>query len=281
MVVCAPVFIYFSIVSMSHSLLFHKTFVHPTSQEWVVFVHGAGGSSSIWFKQIKAYKQHFNLLLIDLRGHGKSGELFQDLMANHYTFQTVTLDVLRVLDHLKIQSAHFVGMSLGTIIVRNVAEMAAERVCSMVLGGAITRLNVRSQVLVKLGHLSKHFIPYMWLYRLFAYIVMPQRSQKESRHLFVREAKKLCQQEFKRWYTLTAEVNPLMRYFKERELAIPTLYLMGERDYMFIQPVKEMVAVHQQSELHEIPECGHVCNVEQPELFNQVSIRFIQQQARR
>ncbi|MCF9489912.1 alpha/beta fold hydrolase, partial [Vibrio parahaemolyticus] len=55
---------------MSDSLLFHKTFVHPTSQEWVVFVHGAGGSSSIWFKQIKAYKQHFNLLLIDLRGHG-------------------------------------------------------------------------------------------------------------------------------------------------------------------------------------------------------------------
>ncbi|WJG20485.1 alpha/beta fold hydrolase [Vibrio furnissii] len=265
---------------MTHSLLFHKTFLHPTSPEWVVFVHGAGGSSSIWFKQIKAYRQHFNLLLIDLRGHGRSGELFKDLMANRYTFQTVTLDVLRVLDHLKIQSAHFVGMSLGTIIVRNVAEMAAGRVRSMVLGGAVTRLNVRSQVLVKLGHLSKHIIPYMWLYRLFAYIVMPQRSQKESRHLFIREAKNLCQKEFKRWFTLTAEVNPLMRYFKDRELAIPTLYLMGERDYMFIQPVKEMVAAHRQSELHEIPNCGHVCNVEQPELFNQVSIQFIQQQAR-
>ncbi|MFA0678701.1 alpha/beta hydrolase, partial [Vibrio sp. 10N.222.51.A6] len=31
---------------MSESLLFHKTFTHPTSDEWVVFVHGAGGSSS-------------------------------------------------------------------------------------------------------------------------------------------------------------------------------------------------------------------------------------------
>ncbi|MCG6413552.1 alpha/beta fold hydrolase [Vibrio fluvialis] len=265
---------------MSDSLLFHKTFVHPTSQEWVVFVHGAGGSSSIWFKQIKAYKQHFNLLLIDLRGHGKSGELIKGLMSKRYTFQSVTQDVLRVLDHLKIHSAHFVGMSLGTIIVRNVAEISAGRVRSMVLGGAITRLNIRSQVLVKLGHFSQHFIPYMWLYRLFAYIVMPQRSQKESRHLFIHEARKLCQKEFKRWYTLTAEVNPLMRYFKERELAIPTLYLMGERDYMFIQPVKEMVDAHQQSELHEIPDCGHVCNVEQPDVFNQVSIEFIQQQIR-
>ncbi len=90
----------------------------------------------------------------------------------------MTLDVLKVLDPLKIQSAHFVGMSLATIIVRNLAELATHRVNSMVLGGAVTRLNARSQVLVKLGHLSKHLIPYMWLYRLFAYIVMTQRSQK-------------------------------------------------------------------------------------------------------
>ncbi|WP_159653398.1 alpha/beta fold hydrolase [Vibrio atypicus] len=263
---------------MSSAMLFHKTFEHPTSDEWVVFVHGAGGSSSIWFKQIKAYKQHFNLLLIDLRGHGKSNQLLKELMANRYTFKAVTQDILKVLDHLKISSAHFVGMSLGTIIVRNVAELAADRVKSMVLGGAVTRLNTRSQVLVRLGNLCKHIVPYMWLYSLFAYIVMPQRTQKESRHLFIREAKKLCQKEFKRWFILTAEVNPLMKYFKDRELPIPTLYLMGERDYMFIKPVKEMVAVHHQSQLLEIPDCGHVCNVERPDEFNQHSIAFIRQQ---
>ncbi|WP_428772815.1 alpha/beta fold hydrolase [Vibrio sp.] len=260
---------------MSHALLFHKTYLHPSSKEWVVFVHGAGGSSSIWFKQIRAYKAHFNLLLIDLRGHGKSGNLIKELMNNRYTFKSVTLDILKVLDHLKIQSAHFVGMSLGTIIIRTLAELASDRVRTMVLGGAITRLNTRSQVLVQLGNLSKHIIPYMWLYRLFAYIVMPQKGQKESRSLFVHEARKLCQKEFKRWFILTADVNPLMRYFKDRELPIPTLYLMGEKDYMFIQPVKEMVAVHQQSELHAIPDCGHVCNVEKPDEFNQASLAFI------
>lgn len=263
---------------MSEALLFHKTFPHPTSKEWVVFVHGAGGSSSIWFKQIKAYKQHFNLLLIDLRGHGKSNQLIRDIISSRYTFKAVTMDILKVLDHLKIGSAHFVGMSLGTIIVRNIAELAADRVKSMVLGGAVTRLNVRSQVLVKLGNLCKHIVPYMWLYSLFAYIVMPQRQQRESRHIFIREAKKLCQNEFKRWFMLTSEVNPLMRYFKEKELPIPTLYLMGDRDYMFIKPVKDMVAKHSRSELTEIADCGHVCNVERPEEFNQHSIAFIQKQ---
>ncbi|MGR5436801.1 alpha/beta fold hydrolase [Vibrio owensii] len=264
---------------MTQPLLFHKTYLHPTSNEWVVFVHGAGGSSSIWFKQIKAYKQHFNLLLIDLRGHGKSNQLLKELITSRYTFTAVTQDILKVLDHLKIQSAHFVGMSLGTIIVRNLAELASDRVRSMVLGGAVTRLNTRSQILVKLGNLGKHILPYMWLYKLFAYIVMPQKNQRESRHLFIREAKKLCQKEFKRWFTLAADVNPLMRYFKDRELPIPTLYLMGDRDYMFIKPVKEMVAVHKLSVLREIPDCGHVCNVERPDDFNQHSIEFIKRQS--
>ena len=264
---------------MTQPLLFHKTYLHPTSKEWVVFVHGAGGSSSIWFKQIKAYKQHFNLLLIDLRGHGKSNQLLKELMTSRYTFTAVTQDILKVLDHLKIQSAHFVGMSLGTIIVRNLAELASERVRSMVLGGAVTRLNTRSQILVRLGNFGKHILPYMWLYKLFAYIVMPQKNQRESRHLFIREAKKLCQKEFKRWFILAADVNPLMRYFKDRELPIPTLYWMGDRDYMFIKPVKELVAVHKLSVLREIPDCGHVCNVERPDDFNQHSIEFIKQQS--
>lgn len=262
---------------MPQNLLFHKTYPHATSKDWVVLVHGAGGSSSIWFKQLKAYRQHFSVLLVDLRGHGRSNQLFEGWLENRYSFQSVSKDVIAVLDHLNIKRAHFVGMSLGTIIVRNIAEIASERVKTMVLGGAVTRLNFRSQFLVALGHLSKHFIPYMWLYRLFAYIVMPQQSQRESRHLFIREAKRLCQKEFKRWFTMTAEVNPLMRYFRDRDIGIPTLYVMGERDYMFIQPVKDMVNRHTLSRLIEIPDCGHVCNVEKPDVFNQTSLDFIRQ----
>lgn len=261
---------------MSQNVLFHKAYLHPTNIEWVVFVHGAGGSSSIWFKQLKAYREHFNILLIDLRGHGRSNKLIKDIISKNYSFKDVTLDVIQVLDHMHIDSAHFVAMSLGTIIVRNLAELEPERVNSMVLGGAITRLDARSQVLVKLGDACKHFLPYMWLYRLFAYIVMPQSNQKESRHLFINEAKKLCQKEFKRWFKLSADVNPMMRYFRERELSIPTLYLMGEMDYMFIRPVKDMVNKHQLSWLHEIPNCGHVCNIEKPKEFNLHSIAFIQ-----
>jgi pimeloyl-ACP methyl ester carboxylesterase len=52
-------------------MLHTKPYLNSPEKDWVVFIHGAGGSSSIWFKQIKAYSEEFNVLLVDLRGHGK------------------------------------------------------------------------------------------------------------------------------------------------------------------------------------------------------------------
>ena len=50
---------------------------------------------------------------------------------------------------------------------------------------------------------------------------------------------------------------------------------MGSEDYMFLEPVKEMVKIHSSSSLHIIDNCGHVVNVEQPALFNNAVINYI------
>ncbi len=254
-------------------MLHHRSYVLGDGRDWVVFVHGAGGSSSIWFKQIRDFREHFNVLLIDLRGHGGSPKPAAPVPP--YTFQEVSQEILDVMDHLGIASAHFVGISLGTILIRTVGEIAPDRVRSMVMGGAVTRLNLRSRVLVTLGNAGKRFIPYMWLYRLFAWIIMPKKRHQKSRLLFVGEAKKLAQKEFLRWFQLTCEVNPLLRFFEEKELAIPTLYLMGEEDHMFLPPVRQLVKRHSNSILRVLDGSGHVVNVDRADLFNRLSIDFI------
>lgn len=240
-----------------------------------MFVHGAGGSSSIWFNQLRDFKKHFNVLLVDLRGHGKSKDLLQKYYEENYSFEFISQDVLDVLDHLGIQQAHFIGVSLGTIIIRTIAEVAPDRVKSAILCGAITRLNVRSRILVFLGHTFKRFVPYMWLYKFFAWIIMPRKRHAKSRNLFIREAKKLYQKEFLRWFKLTNEVNPLLRYFKEKEVQSPMLYVMGSEDHMFLPPVRQIVEKHKNSALKVIEQCGHVCNVERPGAFNRISIQYL------
>ncbi|MFT6969843.1 MAG: pimeloyl-ACP methyl ester carboxylesterase [Roseivirga sp.] len=256
-------------------MLYYKTYRNNQSDQWVAFIHGAGGSSSIWFRQIKSFKEKYNVLLLDLRGHGKSQEAFQRYFTNDHNFENISKDIIEVLDHLKIEKAHFVGVSLGTIIVRTICEIAPGRVQSLILAGAVTRLNIRSKFLMSCSNAVKRFIPFLWLYTIFAFIIMPRKRNEESRTLFVNQAKRVAQHEFMKWFQLTNGINPVLRYFNEKETGLPTLYLMGDEDYMFLPQVRKLVSHHDKAWLNIIENCGHVCNVEQPDTFNDLSIAFI------
>ncbi len=242
---------------------------------WVTFIYGAGGSSSIWYKQIRDYKQYFNVLLIDLRGHGESKT---NRSTQRYTFQSIGNDIIEVLDFLNIKKSHFIGISLGTIIIRELSARFPSLVNSMILGGAVVKLNFRSQLLMHTGNLLKSILPYLVLYRLFAFVIMPMKAHRESRNLFIREAKKLYQKEFKRWFTLISQINPLLSFFRINESDIPTLYIMGEEDHLFLPAIKKLIISHKKSKLHVISDCGHVVNIDKPKEFNQITINFLKLQ---
>lgn len=252
-------------------MLNYTTYTNPQSQEWITLIHGAGGSSTIWFKQLRSFQRQFNVLVLDLRGHGKS-KLSRQL---HYNFDLVTKDILEVIDHLKIQKAHFIGISLGTILIRNLAEKYPERVQSMILAGAVMKLNFKSRFLMKMGVIFKSVLPYMLLYKLFAFVIMPKKNHRNSRLLFVNEAKKLYQKEFIKWFKMTAELKPLLNLFRQKEVSIPTLYMMGSEDHLFLPSVERLVSEHDSAELFVVENCGHVVNVEQPSIFNQETINFL------
>ncbi len=254
-------------------MLHYTIFSNNQSNQWITFVHGAGGSSSIWFKQIRDFQKHANLLLLDLRGHGESKNFITN---EKYTFPILADDINQVLEHLKISKSHFIGISLGTILIRQLADKYPQKIQSMILGGAIFKMNFRSQILMRLGNVFQYIIPYLWLYRFFAFVIMPRENHKSARFLFVNEAKKMNQKEFIKWFVLTAEINPILKKFRAQELQIPTLYIMGSEDYMFLPSIKELVKQQfSSSTLVVIPNCGHVVNVDNANRFNNETISFI------
>jgi pimeloyl-ACP methyl ester carboxylesterase len=251
--------------------------IHKSKQNnapWITFIHGAGGSSAIWFRQIRFFSKDFNLLLVDLRGHGKSKAPKQGSRKN-YTFAAIADEIFEVLTHLKIKASHFAGISLGTLLIREIAEKKPEMVRSVILGGAVLDLNFKSRMLMRLGNSLKSILPYMWIYKVFAFIILPKRNHKESRLIFVREAKKLYQKEFVRWFKLTTEIMPKLKIFRQLPLQAPTLYIMGEEDYMFLPAVTQVAKKHQSAGLFVIPKCGHLVNIEQPEVFNKTMFQFL------
>ena len=253
-------------------MLHYKTYIVSSDAPWVSFVHGAGGSSSIWYKQIREFRKAHNVLLIDLRGHGKSA---RGRWKKGDSFAHIADEVKTVLDELNIKRTHVIGMSLGTIVAQTMAERFPERVSSLILGGAIIRLDIRTKLLLWTGRVTKRFIPYMLLYKLFAWIIMPKKRHEESRSVFVNQAKKMCQKEFIKWLSLTKLINPYLSRLQIKTNSIPTLFLMGIEDYLFMPPVEEVVKRNAEFKLIKIKDSGHVCNIDQPDVFNKLSLDFI------
>ena len=259
-------------------MLHYKTHILSPRHDWVVFLHGLGGNSNIWYKQVAEFEKHYNLLFIDLRGHGKSVDYKPEL--DDYTPEVLSNDVVKVLDFLAIEKAHFAGISLGSVILHALHIHAPKRVISMVLGGAIIRFTPLAKVLLKTGDLLKGVVPYMWLYKLFARILMPRKHHKQSRNIFIREAKRLRRKEFIKWYKFASRVPAIYPKVDTETNAIPKLYIMGEQDYMFVGPVLEDTVNDKSATVHVIEKCGHVCNIEKYDEFNQVAIKFIKERER-
>ncbi len=254
-------------------MIYHKTFLHKDSKTWVVFVHGAGGSNLVWFKQLRDFKKHFNVLLVDLRGHGRSKREYSK--EEIYKFDEIGQDVIQIMDHIGIERAHFVGISLGCIIIRAIDKLAPRRAESIILGGAVVQFNSKIKGLVAVAKLLNSILPYMWLYKLNAWILIPSKKHTQSRKLFIKEAVRLGEKEFKKWLRMSGEIRANLQDFIIKEASAPVLYLMGERDHMFLPMVSNLVERHLNSKLEIISNSGHVCNIDQPEVFNERSIQFI------
>ena len=254
-------------------MLSYKTFESEKGTDWVVFVHGAGGSSAVWFKQIRAFQKEFNVLLVDLRGHGRSNGYHGD--GSKYSIEAISSDILEVLDRIKIDSAHFVGVSLGTILIRSIIDMAPNRVKSVIYAGAVVGFTAIARVLIVAGQALKYMVPFKTLYAIFAWIIMPGKKAVEARKVFRREAKRVAPEEFRRWLRLIPEVDKRLPKWAS-EISTPrSLYLMGGKDYMFLPPAREVVNKTPHSFLKVISGVGHVCNIERPERLNELAISFL------
>jgi hypothetical protein len=111
--------------------------IHFTAEgkgEPVVLVHGLGSSGAINWQlpgTVKLLAARYRVIALDCRGHGQSGKPSEE---RQYGVEMVE-DIVRLLDHLKIEKAHVVGYSMGGMITLKVVVLHPDRVKSAVLGG--------------------------------------------------------------------------------------------------------------------------------------------------
>jgi pimeloyl-ACP methyl ester carboxylesterase len=239
-------------------------------EQWMVFVHGAGGNIRTWRYQREAFAHHYNLLLIDLRDHGESSQ--ESNSKQKYSFEIIAQDVLNMMDRLGIDKAIFVALSMGSLIIQKISEIRASAIDKAIIAGGIFDITTLIRLFAGSATFFSYVIPFRWSYWMFSYLLMPRKNHQRARKIFIRQAKKLSPAAYRRWIGLYKEFHVMVKRYNSTNLTYPLLAVMGGEDYMFLDPAKRFVDQQLKAHLMVIPNCGHICNIERAEEFNRMAL---------
>lgn len=246
--------------------------IDNNKEDWVVFIHGIGGSTKTWKKQLDSFSMRFNLLLLDLPGHGSNS----NNIIHSVDTKRLNRSIKETLNHLKIRAAHFVGLSLGTIVVAQFAVQNPSYVKSIIMGGSALLLKGFQKSYVLLANVMKRIVPYEFLYKFFAWFLLPKSNHKKSRKIFLRECVKLNKETMYAWIEyLKYAANPGKLFEQLNALGKKILFISGDEDHCFLRGVKLITKKIEKSDLKIIEHCGHVCSIEKADEFNSMAVEYL------
>lgn len=122
----------------------------------LVLLHGVGMNQSVWAPQVRGLQDGFDVITLDMMGHGASRFDPQTRDIGDYAAQLV-----RLLDALNIEQAHVVGHSMGALIALEMAVAHGNRCKSvMALNGVYRRTpEQRASVQARAAELILHGKP--------------------------------------------------------------------------------------------------------------------------
>lgn len=93
--------------------IYYRTNDFKDGRPTAVFVHGLGGSSSAWHEYEKKFENKYNILTLDLRGHGVSKK-YQGY--DNYAFPKLAEDLHQLLNYLEVKNYFIISHSFGTLV---------------------------------------------------------------------------------------------------------------------------------------------------------------------
>lgn len=106
--------------------LHYQLYNSESESETLVLVHGLGLNTELWEAITPFFVQHYRLLLFDVRGHGKT-----DRGTSPLSWDLFVEDIHHLLQHLHIESAHFIGHGFGGNLAIKYALIHKEKTKSL------------------------------------------------------------------------------------------------------------------------------------------------------
>ena len=249
----------------------------------LIFVHEYAGDHRAWEPQLRHFGRRYRAITYAARGYPPS-DVPGDVAK--YSQARAADDIKSVLDHLGIDKAHVVGLSMGGFATLHFGFRHPGRARSLVVAGCGygaekgARDKFRAEVQTIAKFIDDNDIA------VFAekYAYGPTRVQFENKDprgfaefkqqlaehskLGARNTQLGVQGERPSLYDLVDEM---------RKLTVPTLVLTGDEDWPCLQPAMLMKQNIPTAALSVMPNCGHTINIEDPDQFNRLVGDFLVQ----
>lgn len=257
-------------VSIADIKLYYEMFGRG---EPILFIHGLGSSGRDWHNQVEFFSKQYQVITVDLRGHGQSSK-----PPGPYSMLLFAADTVDLITSLGISPCHVVGISLGGMIAFQLAASRPDLVNSMVI------VNSRPEFIIRT------FTEYiqLWQRDLIARLLgMRTEGKMVSKRLFPKlEQEALRKELVQHW----AENDS--RAYRESmharvgwsvvgqlgSINIPTLVVAAEEDFTPLSYKEAYVTQMPQADMAVIPDSRHATPLDRPDMFNKTVKKFLSRQ---
>lgn len=245
----------------------------------VVFLHGIGGNRTNWYGQLDHFSDKFCAVTWDARGYGASDDSPQTLKFSDYAD-----DLAHLLDHLKTDCAHLVGLSMGGMILQDFYNRYANRVATLSLVDTSAGFGAASEeakhdfLARRLEPLEKGLTP-KDIAPGVVEVLASKHASTAVREQLIASLSALRVEPYKQ--ALHAIVTTDFRSMLVT-ISVPTLVIVGDEDIVTPPAASEFLAQQiSGATLIRIPQAGHLTNIEKPQEFNAALRPFLEQHAQR
>jgi pimeloyl-ACP methyl ester carboxylesterase len=236
----------------------------------LLLLHGLGGSTEDWALQVAAFASHYQVITLDVRGHGRSAK-----PRGPYQVEDFTADARAVLHQVAVSPVHVVGLSMGGMIALQLGLDAPALVKTLVIvnsGPEVRPNNLRDRLLLWQRALLTRAVSMDTWGRILADRLFPEAHQAEAREaLRTRWARNdkpaylASFQAIRRW-SVAARLG---------QIRLPMLVVAAELDYTPVEVHRAWAARVPNARVVVVAGSRHATPADRPEEFNRVLEEFL------
>ena len=246
----------------------------PDDAPVIIFIHGFPLNKSMWNIQVEALKENYRVIAYDIRGHGNS-----DAGIDEFFIELFVIDLLRLMEKLKIEKSILCGLSLGGYIALNAVLKHPDRFDGLILNDTQCIADTpeikenRCLAIIRImkdgvEQYADEIIKNLFAQETFTKNKNVVDAVKEM--IISTQKQSLCN-------TLHALAERKETCDQLSEINIPVLIMVGEEDK--ITPIAAAQQMHEKilnSKLEIIQQAGHLSNLENPTAFNTHLVSFLE-----